>query len=127
MSAAVSDQLDELRTELQDSIAKLNALIDNRSAWADGIEGCREGVALLGRTQSRLQAITEITQQLESDLTCARAELERWSAMHAELSAVERDLRAEGDRCRAALEEQIARRSHLRVLAEKLVREIASS
>jgi chromosome segregation ATPase len=144
-SDSVSEQVIALNAELLETLGTLNALIDNRSAWADAIEGCREGVALLSGAQTQLRAITESARRVESDLTSARAELERWSKMHADLSAVERDLRAECERHRrthadlsaverelradcekkgAALEKQATSLANARALAQEMVREI---
>jgi len=147
MTGAVSDQLIDLNAEVKELLAKFKTLIENRSAWADGVEGCREGVVLLGGAQNRLQVIVEATRKVESDLASARSELERWSKMHAELATVERDLRAECDRYReahanlekveralradcdkkrAALEKQTTSLANVRALAEEMIRETSS-
>lgn len=125
MSDSVSGQVGELLKDVQTSLAKLNMLIENRGAWQDGIEGCRESVKLLTDTQERLQAINANAQTLESTLASARAELERWSKMHAELSAVERELRSECETRRVALEEQRAALGRARSLARELSKELA--
>lgn len=146
ISSPVSDRVVELNTEVQESLTRLNTLIDNRSAWADGIEGCRESVVLLGRTQTRIKEILDAARQVESALASARAELERWSKMHAELATVERDLRAECDRYRqasaelsdaerslradcdkkqAVLDKQASSLANARALAQELIREVA--
>lgn len=147
MNAAVSDQMTELDGELQGLLGKFKALIENRSAWADGVEGCREGVVTVGNVRRRLQSILESARAVETDLASARAELERWSKMHADLSTVERDLRAELDRYRkmhsdlAAVEHELlaarekqqatiaAQASSLanaRALAQEMIREIGN-
>lgn len=144
---SVSDHVVELNTEVEGLLGKFKALIDNRGAWADGIEGCREGVVLLGHARIRLQDLLDAALQVESELTSARAELERWSKMHTDLSAVERDLRAENDRYRkthsdlsaverdlradcekkrATLDKQAISLANARSLAQELVREITS-
>lgn len=144
---SVSDQVVELNTEVQGLLGKFKTLIDNRSAWADGIEGCRSGAALLNQVQIRLQGINEAARKVESELTSARAELDRWSKMHADLSAVERDLRAECDRHRkahadlsivehdlrtdnekkrATLDKQATSLANARALAEEMIREVGA-
>ncbi len=119
MSEPVSTQVSELQKQLQDSLARLNALVENRSAWVDGIEGCREGIVLLNQVKERLQAINEDACKQESDLASARAQIERWSKMHSELSAVERDLRAECDRLRDAYADLSDTERNLRAESEK--------
>lgn len=124
MSESLSDQVSELNKEVQGSLAKLNMLIENRGAWQDGIEGCRESVALLRDTQERLQTIGTTAQSLESALASARAELERWSKMHAELSAVERELRAECEQRRMELEMKDAAFGRAKALARGFIKEL---
>lgn len=125
MSESVSEQVGELLKEVQASLAKLNMLIENRGAWQDGIEGCRESVKLLTDAQERLQSIGANAQALESSMASARAELERWSKMHAELSTVERELRTECELRRVALEEKNAALGRARSLSRELAKELA--
>lgn len=124
MSESVSEQLSELAKEVGDSLVKLNMLIENRGAWVDGIEGCREGAALLKHAHERLQSINETAHHLESTLISARAELERWSKMHTELSTVERELRAECDQRRVALEQKDAAFVRARQMAREFIKEL---
>lgn len=146
-SGAVSDQVVELNAELLETLGHLNALIDNRSAWADAIEGCREAVTLLRSLQGRLHAVLEGTQKVESDLASSREETSQLNKMHGELSVVERNLRADNERLRkthadilvtaqeqseehekkrAVLAKQVASLANVRALAEEMIREIAS-
>lgn len=147
-SEVVSEQVTELDAELDGLLSQLKALIDNRNQWADGIEGCRAGVTLLTSTKFRLKLIIEGARKIEADFASARAELDRYNTMHAELSAVERDLRAECERYRkmhaelsrveselrdalekqqATLEKQATSLANARLLTQELVREIGSS
>lgn len=142
---ALSAHVTAINVQVLETLGHLNALIDNRAAWADGIEGCREAVTLLRALQGGSHEILEQANQLESDLSSARAEIVRWNKMHAELTTVERALRAENTRLRdenaglSRAEEQLnvdARKhktlieSHakgfgnLRLLAQEMVREI---
>jgi septal ring factor EnvC (AmiA/AmiB activator) len=144
-SDLVSDQLTELNAEVLDTLSHLNALIDNRGAWGDAIEGCREAVTLLRTIQGRLHEIVEGAQKVESDLASARDESARSNKMYAELSAVERNLRTECERYRklhadlvvveqemraecgkkqAALEKQATSLANARALAAEMIREI---
>lgn len=141
----VSAQLGDLNKEVMSTLGRLNSLIDNRSAWADGIDGCREAVTLLRSMQGRLHSIVESTNKVEADLISAQADNARWNKMHADLTLVEGDLRAECARLRetnatvvsagselraeheklkAMLTKQSGSLSNVRALAQELVREI---
>jgi chromosome segregation ATPase len=91
----LGEQLLELSGDVSESLKRLQGLIDNRSAWSDGISGCREALAMLTDAATKLTAIREHATQLESDLAITRAANATWSKNHAELSTVEQDLRAE--------------------------------
>lgn len=123
-TGSVSNQIDELIKEVRNSVVKLKAVIDNRSAWKDAADGCREGVAVLDYTHERLQAIGESAQRLEAVLLSARNELERWSKMHADLSVVERELRAQCEAQREMAEEQRAVFSRARMLLRDFSRDL---
>jgi hypothetical protein len=146
-ATTVSEQVSELDTALDGLLSQLKALIDNRSQWADGIEGCRAGVTLLTSTKFRLKLIIEGARKIEAEMASARAEIDRYNQMHADLSAVERDLRAECERYRkmhadvsrvecelrddmekqqVTLEKQAVSLANVRKLAEEMVREINS-
>lgn len=103
---SVSEQVTELLDGIKGSLKRLGTLIENRSLWADGVEGCREAVTVLGQAREKLESIGEGSQSLESHLATASAEIKRWGEMHAELTAVERALRAEVEEQRAAVARQ---------------------
>jgi chromosome segregation ATPase len=103
MSELVSHQTIELGIEFAGLLARLRALIDNRSSWQDGVEGCRATVELLTGATERLTAICDAAGKLEANLDAARAECKTWSANHADLCVVELQLRAKGDEQRVEL------------------------
>lgn len=147
VSAKPSEQLAEINGELLASLGRLNKLIDNRGAWGDAIEGCREAVTLLRSLQGRLHDTLEATHEVESALVSSRDEVARWSQMYADLQAVERQIRAERnqlqeanagltaaeselrtqlDKRKALLDKQSTSLANVRALALEMVRDIGS-
>lgn len=125
----VSEQTIELSAEFASLLERLQALVDNRSAWQDGIEGCRAALAMLNGAAEKLKAVNEAALLLEADLETSRAECKTWGANHAELSAIERQLRSECERSRGelgALTETRAERDGLRAAGEQQASKIES-
>lgn len=145
-STEVSEQLADFDKEITSTLSHLNALIENRNAWADGIEGCREAAVLLKSMQNRLRVTFETANKVEGSLASATAEISQWEKMYSELTLVEKDLRAERDRLResasrqaivenelrtefekrqATLDKQASSLTNARALVQELVREIS--
>ena len=145
---ALSTQIAALNAQVLETLSHLNALIDNRGAWNDGIEGCREAVVLVRGLQGQLHEISGQAVQVESDLDSARAEIKQWNKMHADLASVEKALRTENVRLReenagllrveqelsseggkkqALIEKQATSLANLRLLAQEMVREVGAT
>jgi hypothetical protein len=120
---SVSEDVLELRVAFADSLERLAVLVENRSAWADGIEGCREALVMMTEAADKLKAIGDAAGQLEFELVGARAESETWSKNHAELCVVERQLRAECEQSRAELKRL---KAETRSWAKRLTSETAA-
>jgi hypothetical protein len=99
----LSEQLLDLGAECAATGKRLQGLLENRSLWADGIEGCRAALALVTDTGGQLSALLEAALKLEGDVTTLRAECATWAKNHADLAAVERQLLAEATARRAEL------------------------
>lgn len=92
---SVTEQTQELSADFTSLLGRLQALIDNRSAWADGIEGCRAALEMLKGAAEKARAINEAAGKLEVDLDTAKSESKTWSKNYSELGVVERQLRAD--------------------------------
>lgn len=99
----ITEVLLDLRADFVSLYAQMRALVDNRSAWSDGIEGGRATLALLGDASSKLLSVSEASQQSDSDLETARLEIKILSENLDASNVVEGQLRADGERCRAEL------------------------
>jgi hypothetical protein len=110
----ISEDVLELRTDFAGSLERLCVLVENRNAWSDAIAGCREALVMLTDAAEKLKAIHEGAQQLESDLTAARAESATLGKNHAELAGVERILRAECESSKTELKQAKADAERLR-------------
>lgn len=121
---SISKRIAELQTSLAKDLKQLRALIENRAAWKDGIEGVREAVAVVEQAHAEMKTVCEGAGALEKELATARAESERWSKLHAELSIVERELRAEADRCREVAEQCNSNIAAARTIARDSHREL---
>lgn len=121
---SISKRIADLQGSLAKDLKQLRSLIENRAAWKDGIEGVREAVTVVEQAHAEIKAIFDSAAALEKDLASARAESDRWSKLHAELSIVERELRAEADRCREVAEQCNSNISAARTIARDSHREL---
>jgi chromosome segregation ATPase len=103
MTSVISEQLLEVNADFASTLDRLQAVLKNRALWSDGIEGCRGAVAMLTESGQTLKGLTDAALQIDTDLATARSEIKTWSANHADLCSVERQLREENDRQRAEL------------------------
>jgi chromosome segregation ATPase len=100
---SVTEDMCEMHDDFAGLLERLMVLVANRSAWADGIAGGREALAVMSDATAKLTSVIETVNQQELDLTTARKECESWAKIHADLSLVEADLRTERDSYRAEL------------------------
>jgi hypothetical protein len=110
----ISEQVFELRKEFAASLERLASLVENRSAWSDGISGCREALVTVTEATAELTALEDGAKQLESDLATARAENETLSRNHADLRLVETQLRSERESSRVEMKGLRAETERLR-------------
>jgi hypothetical protein len=127
-SDPVSQQLGEFNTEILATLAHLNALIDNRGAWNDGIEGCREAVLLLRSLQGRLYEALESAKKMESAVASTDQAITQWETMYSNLSTAHDGLRTEHETLRTthaeALQAFEIKRTVLRARAGEILQEL---